>query len=258
VFFELALRRKMKLPAWFFCAAAGAAAGFGLMFFSPALKQRAAETTMGFMEEGLMAKLFFHINHFHVLIKANMLVFAFCCLGLLICGVDWDKKAFRNKNYLLALAAAALGFGLFFILFLTPFVGGRNYYSAAMMSVIAMLFLLEYIKEEYGFLLARYAAMAAFIYAIVQLPFFAVPYINLHRQELYRQALLAEAERGSKTAYLPYYISVSSGGRENDDILFYDVMYATPRERRLYFKTETVPVILLPMQNIPPTNSLIL
>ena len=258
VFFVLAAGRKIKLPVWFFCASAGCAAGFGLMFLSPALKQRVAETTMGFMKEDLLTKLFFHINHFHIFIKANMLVFAFCCIGLLICGIDWDKKAFRNKNYLLALAAAALGFGLFFILFLTPFVGGRNYYSAAMMSIIALLFLLEYVKEEYGFAPAKYAAAAALIYAVVQLPLFAIPYINLRGQEVGRQALLAQAERGGKTAYLPYYISVSAGGRENDEILFYDVMYATPQERRLYFKTETVPVILLPLQNVPPTNSFIL
>jgi hypothetical protein len=77
-FFALASWRKIKIPAWFWCALAGCTAGFALMFLSPALKQRVADTTTGFMEETLLTKLFFHINHFHVFIKANMLIFVFC------------------------------------------------------------------------------------------------------------------------------------------------------------------------------------
>jgi hypothetical protein len=248
LFFILLRLKKIKLPKWIYFAFAGIAFGFGLMFLSPALARRAAEMNVGFMHFPVKAKLFFHINHFHYFILGNMLIFVFNILGLMICAIDRRNKPFVNSNFILAGGCAAISFALFFVLFITPYVGGRNYYSAAMFSIIAFLFLLAYIKETYGPSLIRYCAAAAFIYAAVSLPLFSIPYVNLYKQSCKREEIISEALKKGKTiAYLPYYIVVS-GGSVNNDILFFDVMYATPYERALYLKINAVPIRLLPEQ----------
>lgn len=239
--------KKQKLPAWFYFCFAGIAAGLVVLFFGPGMRNRMRLDSVGFSAAALKEKMFFHINHMDNFIKCNLLLPAVNFLLLLILGIDWDKRAFKNKDYVLSLCCYIVSWVLVAVLFAAPDTGWRPFYSATVLSILSFVFLLKYLAEEYKISLIKYFAMLAFILAVVIFPLVAMPYISLYNQSVEREYALAQAKaKGEKGIYLPYFL-VERGPLANFTIVFFDAIYVTPLERLNYFKMQVVPVKNLPL-----------
>ncbi|MDR0952801.1 MAG: DUF6056 family protein [Elusimicrobiota bacterium] len=243
------LYRKITLPKWFYFAALGVIGGLCFMFFSPALSARMADNASDFASKPFLTKIFFHINHMDIFVRASLCLPPLTFLGLLICGLDRDRQAFKNENFILSLICFIIAFGLASALFLAPnIVGGRPFYSATVISIVAFIFLLEYIGQAYRFMLLKYVSLLMIVFSVLILPLFAMPYFDLHKQAAERAALLSAAKLdGKKHIFLPYYL-VKSAPLKNYDIIFFDVLYTRPDERLAYLKINVSPIAVVPSQ----------
>lgn len=238
--------KKRKLPKVFYINMAAMFVGAGILLLGPASRERMSISALGFSAPVLLDKMFFHINHLDSFIKANLLLPVINFLALLILGIDWDKAAFKNKDYVTALLCYVTSWILAFVLFAAPDVGWRPYYSATAFSIVTFVLLLKYLAEEYKLNFARYITMAVFIFCVVIFPLVAMPYVSLCRQAMNRNKTFNEAaKRGDKTIYLPFYM-VERGPLANYTIIFFDVMFVSPSQRYFYFRRNIEPVKVLP------------
>lgn len=238
--------KKESLPLWFYFFFGGAFAGVIIMLFGPGLHARMKYDAVGFGIPALKEKMFFHINHMHNFIKANLLLPAVNFVALLILGIDWDKKAFKNKDYLLSLLCYIISWTLIAVLFVAPDTGWRPFYSGSLFSIVSFVLMLKYLSEDYKLNFFKYITTAAVIAAVLILPLITVPYVSLYRQSLERDALVSQARtRGAKVVFLPYYL-IERGPLPNFTIVFFDAIYSSPEERYQYYKIPVIPVKNMP------------
>ena len=216
---------KFKLHKHFYFIVLGLIIGLVLLFTAPAMHNRLKETTsfLYFSQIPLSQKIFWHIGHIHLFIKAMLLLPVFNFLALLICVLDKDKPfALRNKNYFWALIFFVSSVILVCVLFAIPLIFARCFYTASIASIISFIFLLVYLDETYNFKTIRYDAILAFCAFTAFTPAIIYPYISIHKAEKIRFEEIKKAKtEGKKTVFLMPY-RYPKGPNDNLTINFYD------------------------------------
>lgn len=221
------LYKKIKPPFWYYWALAGIAAGLAALFGAPGLYKRLDYWVFeDFRKTSMIKKMFMHTSKMNDFFKLSFFIPLVTILGLAVCAADGDKPApvLKNKNFLYAVFFWGVSFTLAFVLFNAPAISLRVFYSASIFAIVAFIFFIEYIEQAYKFKLYKYIFAAVAMFAIVTLPRFTVPYVNLYQQNAQREAEIAQAKKQGKTAIYCQKFIVMKGPSENLEIEYYDYL----------------------------------
>lgn len=222
------LYKKIKPPFWYYWALAGIAAGLAALFGAPGLYKRLDYWVFeDFRQSSMLKKMFMHASKMNDFFRISFFIPIINIIGLAVCAADGDKPApvLKNKNFLYSVFFWGVSFTLAFVLFNAPAISLRVFYSASLFAIVAFIFFVEYLQEAYKFKLYKYIFTAAAAFAVLALPRFAVPYVNLYQQNAAREAQIKQAKEQGKTfVYCPKLI-VLKGPTENLEIEYYDYFH---------------------------------
>ncbi len=222
------LYKKIKPPFWYYWALAGIAAGLAVLFGAPGLYKRLDYWVFeDFRQSSMLKKMFMHASKMNDFFRISFFIPIINIIGLAVCTADGDKPApvLKNKNFLYSVFFWGVSFTLAFVLFNAPAISLRVFYSASLFAIVAFIFFVEYLQEAYKFKLYKYIFTAAAAFAVLAMPRFAVPYVNLYQQNAARETQIKQAKEQGKTfVYCPRLI-VLKGPTENLEIEYYDYFH---------------------------------
>jgi hypothetical protein len=242
---------KKPLPKWFNFAFAGIVLGVLYMFLGPALYNRIKTHSEQFGVGNILQNFIYNFRSVGYLLKANLMLPVINFLALAFIGILNRRTVLSNKDYITGVLCFVLSCALAVVLLLLPFVGvgNRVFYSASVFSAATMLFILKYIRGVYKRDFAPHFLLVIFVFAAVFLPFMLIPYINLYRQNMLRQDIIAQAvKRGAPEVAVGYILPIL-GPTENLQIIYFDPMHFAAEERKRHFGISIQPVIIHPIQS---------
>ncbi len=222
------LYKKIKPPFWYYWALVGIAAGLAALFGAPGLYKRLDYWVFeDFRQSSMLKKMFMHASKMNDFFKISFFIPVINIIGLAVCAADGDKPApvLKNKNFLYSVFFWGVSFTLAFVLFNAPAISLRVFYSASLFALAAFIFFIEYLREAYNFKLYKYIFVAAAAFAVLALPRFSVPYINLYQQNAAREAQIKQAKEQGKTFIYCQKFTVMKGPTENLEIEYYDYLH---------------------------------
>jgi hypothetical protein len=110
------------------------------------------------------------------------------------------------------------------VLFLAPSVGSlRVFYSSAVFSILAFVFIINLIKDVYKVDLFRYLSAAGLIFFFAITPSLVFPYIDLYVKSSKRIKILQLAKTSTAKAEQ---LKIIAGPYPNLTIMYYDGIYS--------------------------------
>lgn len=198
--------QKKPAPKWLYFLLFGMAAGLAFLFFSPANDVKKQYLMFRhFYGASLAQKLFWHLQETHDFIILNFFLplITFFALALIF----WDKgaKAFKEGGFILILSCYLLFLMTFCALAFAP-APARALYPASMLSSISFIALLKYLQDGYKIKIFRFLSLAVLCFALPLLPLFSYTYYDLHKQEVQRNIILANAlQTDAAAVFIPKY-----------------------------------------------------
>jgi hypothetical protein len=181
-----------------------------------------------------------HLHALHDFSVGNLLIFILTPLCLIPCLYDKFKTARENADLLSAIILWGIAFVLAAVLFMSPSVAYRAFYSAGVLSCAAFMLVLKYIAQSYKINIFKYFAPALLAFFIVLLPSFTLPYVDLYVKN---KARIAYAQNSNDAViYIPK-LYIIKGPFNNFNLSFIDPFFAgQDKLRQLYgIKGKIVP-----------------
>jgi hypothetical protein len=215
--------KNIKISAWYYLTLAGIIAGLIILFGNGATANRAALLHYeGFFQYRFSTKIFLHIGRVHDYISGVFLPFL-APLLIIFAFFGNLKKAVKSEDFVMSVLCWLCSFVLAAVLFLAPPTGSlRFFYSSAVFSILAFIFIIKFMRETYGVNLFRYLYAGLLIVFIVISPLFVFPYVDLHIKSTQRIKMLKNAQTDTIVAEP---LVVIAGPSYNLTITHYDGMY---------------------------------
>ncbi|MDR1684734.1 MAG: DUF6056 family protein, partial [Elusimicrobiota bacterium] len=161
----------------------------------------------------------YYLNDF-VLINFLLPVITPLCLVLIL--IDKFKTAVKREDFWLACFFVAAAYVTAAVLVFVPLRPPRVFYGSCIFSILAFVFLIKLIFEEYGCNLSRLLCPAALMAACFLAVPFCYSYFSLYAQNARRERSISRAiEQGARRVYLPAFY-VFKGPAQNLTITFFD------------------------------------
>jgi len=225
LFAAVCLYKKIKLPFWYWWALAGIMLGLAALFGAPGLYNRLNYWAFeDFRHASASDKMFMHLSRMNDFFVLTFLIPIINSVGLYYQSRDSKKlkELIKNKNFIYSTAFMLMGFILAFVLYKAPQISLRVFYSASVFSIIGFIFFIEYLNDTYKIDIYKYLLPVAAAFALIALPRFTLPYVNLYRQNSARNAQIEQTKKENKKVFYAQKFYILEGPTENLSIEYYD------------------------------------
>ncbi len=221
--------KKIKIPSFYYFALAGVSVGVGAMLLSGANGARFNNNPLYTVWHNLPLneKIFVFLNHFNTFLNSMFWIPVLNLIGLLFILYDKKNLMLKNKEFIISSLLCLCGFASSLVLFVAPYVSLRAHYPSAIFFFISFTLMLFLFQEIYRFNFIKYITLALLIVGIVFAPLITIPYLTLHRSEVYREQTIKDAVKRNKEIALVNRLTVLKAPTENWTIEYYDILWPT-------------------------------
>ena len=240
--------KKIKIPDFYYYVLSGTIIGV-LMMFTTGAGIRRLDKYVGLYKWHALPffdklSLFFtqHIKRF---LKGTFYLPVINLIGLLLILLNKKKLVIKNKDFILSSLFCICGFLLISVLcvpyFMVPVITHRTDYSSAIFFFISFTIMLIIIQKIYRINLTKYLSLFLLIIGIFSAPLIALPYLTLHKSNVYRQQTIAYAKKHGKKEVFVNRLTVLKAPIKNWNIVYYDILWPhkfqkNPQRLNEYYK----------------------
>lgn len=220
--------KKIKIPSFYYYSLIGVFLGIAAMFGSGAGISRLQRNWRysAWIKISLFSKFFVFIHKLDTTLKAFFWLPIINLFGYLLVLYDVKFKILREeKNFFIGLFFCFCGSVLGLVLFLTPSIGLRVFYSAEIFFFLSFVSLLLVAYKLYRINFCKYLSFVLFVWTLLWLPLIAIPYLHLHKEDVLRREIISKAvKQNKKTVYVDR-LTVLKGPNGNHTIYYYDILF---------------------------------
>lgn len=235
-FFVYSRFKKIKTGEWFYVPFAGIILGLILLFGAPGSYYRFKTLPLEYIKNAtLWQKIFWHLPRLNGFFKAALFLPLITPVILAGQALINRTKILKDKDFIYACAALAISYVLALVLFAVPLLLNRVFYGATVMALLAFIFTLKHLQNQYKTNLFKYVFIASFCAAAAISPLFTVPYTDLYLKDAQRLRVIEQAKQAGKTeVFIPPVFTIK-GPTENLSLNYYDFVSLNNYDLNLTF-----------------------